>query len=279
MMGLFQVEEAEELPGQKLQMVPPPQIQDEGWPLGLQLVNPTRGDLVIPERNRGLLSGRSVSLHTLITASSPSHSANSDPSSSSYSSWDLDTKSTGSFFHERITTLGMLIGAPSTLELAQGSPSISRSLRRAQKFNKASSSRDKQSKAKANVSWSSLSALCRDSRDVEVVKNYRRRRATGGKSSGGTGAGAPSQSHFVSEERRISSDGQWSNRVGRRRLSPREFFGPYDGLGLTGLTPDWNTLFVDGRIAPPSSISKSSGNHYEGSKSSVIFSRICGKQY
>lgn len=167
----------------------------------------------------------------------------------------------------------MLIGASNTLDLSMRSSSIRRTLRRTQKSNRAISNRDKATKP--NLSWS-FSACCRDSRDVEVVKNHRR--ATASSSSGG----APSLSNFLAGERRKS--------VGlcrMRQLNPGEFFGPYDGLGLTGLTPEWNTLFVDGRIAPPpppprppaprsSPWSVSDGDR--GSRSSVISSWICAKQ-
>ncbi|XVE61867.1 hypothetical protein DITRI_Ditri06bG0073600 [Diplodiscus trichospermus] len=80
--------------------------EEEGWPLGLQPLNARIG-LV---RNRDF-SG-SVSFSTLLTAS---------PSSSTISSSDLDTKSTGSFFHDKSITLGSLLGLPRFLELSRRS--------------------------------------------------------------------------------------------------------------------------------------------------------------
>ncbi|KAF8397500.1 hypothetical protein HHK36_016417 [Tetracentron sinense] len=76
--------------------------QEDGWPLGLQLLN-MRVGLV---RNRDY-SG-SISFNTFLTGS---------PSSSTDSSSDLDSESTGSFFHDKSITLGSLIGASSILEL------------------------------------------------------------------------------------------------------------------------------------------------------------------
>ncbi|XP_073037685.1 uncharacterized protein [Primulina eburnea] len=73
--------------------------QEEGWPLGLQ-----------PLRNREL--NASHSFNTLLTRS---------PLSSSDSSSDLDTLSTGSFFHDKSITLGTLIGISNILELSRRS--------------------------------------------------------------------------------------------------------------------------------------------------------------
>ncbi|XP_022744632.1 uncharacterized protein LOC111295418 [Durio zibethinus] len=75
--------------------------REEGWPLGLQPLNARIGLARDPD-----FSG-SVSFSTLLTAS---------PSSSSISSSDLDTQSTGSFFHDKSITLGSLIGISSFLE-------------------------------------------------------------------------------------------------------------------------------------------------------------------
>lgn len=77
--------------------------QEDGWPLGLQPLN-VRVGLV---RNRDF--NGSVSFNTLLTRS---------PTSASDSSSDLDTESTGSFFHDKSITLGSLIGVSSILELS-----------------------------------------------------------------------------------------------------------------------------------------------------------------
>ncbi|KAJ4704695.1 60S Ribosomal protein [Melia azedarach] len=80
--------------------------QEDGWPLGLRPLN-ARVGLV---RNRNF-SG-SVSFSTLLTDS---------PSPSTASSSDLDTESTGSFFHDKSITLGSLIGVSNILELSRRS--------------------------------------------------------------------------------------------------------------------------------------------------------------
>ncbi|GMI79740.1 hypothetical protein HRI_001643300 [Hibiscus trionum] len=71
-------------------------MQEQGWPLGLQPLN---------------AAAARVSFSTLITASSPG--------SSCISSSDLDTQSTGSFFHDKSMTLGSLLGVSSFLELSR----------------------------------------------------------------------------------------------------------------------------------------------------------------
>ncbi|KAK7286802.1 hypothetical protein RJT34_22058 [Clitoria ternatea] len=81
-------------------------MQEEGWPLGLRLLNERIG----LARN-GDFSG-SVSFSTMLTAS-PTHSTDS--------SSDLDTQSTGSFFRDKSITLGSLIGISSFLELSRRS--------------------------------------------------------------------------------------------------------------------------------------------------------------
>ncbi|XP_023527603.1 uncharacterized protein At3g17950-like [Cucurbita pepo subsp. pepo] len=80
--------------------------QEDGWPLGLRLMN-TRVGLA---GNHDLSA--SVSFNTLRTHS---------PSSFTDSSSDLDTESTGSFYHDKSITLGSLIGVSSLLELSRRS--------------------------------------------------------------------------------------------------------------------------------------------------------------
>ncbi|KAL3628627.1 hypothetical protein CASFOL_027673 [Castilleja foliolosa] len=82
--------------------------QEEGWPLGLQPLNVRVGAGLV--RNRDF--NASLSFNTLLTASSIS---------SSHSSSDLDTQSTGSFFHDKSITLGNLIGISNILELSRRS--------------------------------------------------------------------------------------------------------------------------------------------------------------
>ncbi|KAL5710865.1 hypothetical protein ACHQM5_021376 [Ranunculus cassubicifolius] len=81
------------------------QLQEEGWPLGLQLN--MRGGM---GRNRDLLG--SISFSTLLTGSTSS--------CTTYSS-DFDSESTGSFFRDRSMTLGSLMGVSSILELSRRS--------------------------------------------------------------------------------------------------------------------------------------------------------------
>ncbi|XP_020203220.1 uncharacterized protein At3g17950 [Cajanus cajan] len=78
--------------------------QEEGWPLGLRFLN-SRIGLV---RN----GSGSASFSTVLTAS---HTPSIDFSS------DLDTESTGSFFHDKSITLGNLIGISNFLELSRRS--------------------------------------------------------------------------------------------------------------------------------------------------------------
>ncbi|TKY66059.1 hypothetical protein E2542_SST08922 [Spatholobus suberectus] len=78
--------------------------QEEGWPLGLRFLN-SRIGLV---RN----GSGSASFSTVLTGS---HTPSTDSSS------DLDTESTGPFFHDNSITLGSLIGISSLLELSRRS--------------------------------------------------------------------------------------------------------------------------------------------------------------
>ncbi|MED6131925.1 hypothetical protein PIB30_014637 [Stylosanthes scabra] len=84
--------------------------QEEGWPLGLRLLNARIGMV----RN-GDFSG-SVSFTTILTSSTTTTTPSIDSSS------DLDTQeSTGTFFHDRGITLGSLIGISSFLQLSRRS--------------------------------------------------------------------------------------------------------------------------------------------------------------
>ncbi|KAK2379186.1 hypothetical protein QL285_067012 [Trifolium repens] len=80
--------------------------QEEGWPLGLGLLN-ARAGLVRNSEFSG-----SISFRTMFTSSSI-HSNDS----SSY----LDTESSGSFFHNKSITLGSLLGISNLLELSRRS--------------------------------------------------------------------------------------------------------------------------------------------------------------
>ncbi|GAV57917.1 hypothetical protein CFOL_v3_01453 [Cephalotus follicularis] len=179
--------------------------QQEGWPLGLQPLN-MRVGLVMNDHD----SSRSVSFNTLLNGSS---------TSSTDTSSDLDTESTGSFFHDRSITLGSLIGVSSILELSK------RSLRRSLRGRKAEVLKEKKSNNKSRT-W--LFSLCsRDSTDAENVNN------------------PLSLGHFLAVERRASN--------GCRRNQSPDFFGPDDELVLAHTNTQPNSLFVNGRIAPPQS--------------------------
>ncbi|WJX43208.1 hypothetical protein P8452_30343 [Trifolium repens] len=81
-------------------------MQEEGWPLGLGLLN-ARVGLVRNSEFSG-----SISFRTMFTSSSI-HSTDS----SSY----LETESSGSLFHHKSITLGSLLGISSLLELSRRS--------------------------------------------------------------------------------------------------------------------------------------------------------------
>ncbi|PIA39095.1 hypothetical protein AQUCO_02700343v1 [Aquilegia coerulea] len=136
--------------------------QEEGWPLGLQPLNIGAGMV----RNHDF-SG-SISFNTLLTGS---------PSSSTASSSNLDTESTGSFFHDESITLGRLIGVSSILDLS----------RRSARVRKAEPLPLRSKKKSRSRGW--FFSLC--SR-TDNAKN------------------GPSLGHFLEEERRASND-YWSN--------------------------------------------------------------------
>ncbi|KAJ8750555.1 hypothetical protein K2173_015714 [Erythroxylum novogranatense] len=173
--------------------------QEEGWPLGLQPLNVRVG----LTRN-GDFSG-SVSFNTLLTGS---------PMSSTDSSSNLDTESTGSFFHDRSITLGSLIGVSNILELS----------RKSSKIRRVEVSNPKEKKSHKPKTW--LFSLCsRDTTDAESVKN------------------PPSLGHFLAVERRASNEY-------RRNRNPL-CYGP-DELALgTPELAEPNSLFVNGHVAPP----------------------------
>ncbi|KAK9280348.1 hypothetical protein L1049_014036 [Liquidambar formosana] len=207
--------------------------QEEGWPLGLQPLN-VRVGLV---RN-GEFSG-SMSFNTLLTGS---------PSSSSDSSSDLDTESTGSFFHDKSITLGSLIGVSSILELS----------RRSIRGRKPEVLRGK--KNYKSKTW--LFSLCsRASTDAESVNN------------------PSSLGHFLAVERRAANEC-------RRNQSPT-IYGP-DELALAQPITETNSLFVNGCVAPPQSSPWHGGSDVERSQNRglehgngygvpVLFSCMCGQ--
>ncbi|KAA8543893.1 hypothetical protein F0562_021930 [Nyssa sinensis] len=205
--------------------------QEEGWPLGLQPLN-VRVGLV---RNRDF-SG-SISFNTLLSGSS-----------STDSSSDLDTESTGSFFHDTSTTLGSLMGVSSIVDLP-------RSSMRGRRPEHLVGKRSYKTKT-----W--CFSLCpTNSTDAEIVKNN-----------------APSLGQFLAVERRATDED-------RRNYNPT-IYGP-DELALAQPDRESNSLFVNGRIAPPqldpwfgSDVERRQNRGLEngdGYEVPVSFSCLCGQ--
>ncbi|XP_058000565.1 uncharacterized protein At3g17950 isoform X2 [Hevea brasiliensis] len=203
---------------------------EEGWPLGLQPLNVRVG---LP-RN-GEFSG-SVSFNTLLTGS---------PTSSTDSSSDLDTESTGSFFHDRSITLGSLIGVSNILEFS----------RKSSRVRKVKVLKDKKSDKK-HKTW--IFSLCsRETTDAQSVNN------------------PPPLAHFLAVERRAANEY-------RRNQRPNT----YDELSLAQPFTEPNSLFVNGRVAPPrvspyetDSEKRRNGGleHGNGHGVPVLFSCMCGQ--
>ncbi|KAF4368745.1 hypothetical protein CsatB_029809 [Cannabis sativa] len=180
--------------------------QEEGWPLGLQPLNARVG----LARNRDF-SG-SISFNTLITGS---------PTCSTDSSSDLDTESTGSFFHDKSITLGSLIGVNSILELS----------RRSIRGRKSEPSKEnKSSNTRTRRIW--CFSICSSSDTSDIAENS-------------NDAAPPSLGHFLAVERKTANE----CRSDQRQTS---FYGP-DELAMAQSTAETNTLFIDGCIAPPRS--------------------------
>ncbi|KAJ6670595.1 60S RIBOSOMAL PROTEIN L36 [Salix viminalis] len=207
--------------------------RQEGWPLGLHPLNVRVGIA----RN-GDFSG-SISLNTLLTGS---------PTSSTDSSSDLDTESTGSFFHDKSISLGSLIGVSNLLELSRKST-------RTRKVEVVEEKKSCKSKT-----W--IFSLCsRDTTDAKVVNE------------------TPSLGHFLAVERRASSEY-------RRNHSPI-VYGPHDELELAQPVAEPNSLFVNGHVAPPrpgqscSAEAERRGNEEEEQCGEyavpVLFSCMCGQ--
>ncbi|TKY48427.1 hypothetical protein E2542_SST25846 [Spatholobus suberectus] len=212
--------------------------QDEGWPLGLlQPVN-ARIELVRNSDNAG-----SISFNTLLTGS---------PSSSTDSSSDLDTQSTGSFFPDKSTTLGSLMGVSSIVELSR------RSLR---------GTKTELFKGKKKFNFSSwLFCLGSRSRNPEAENQKNN---------------PPSLGQYLAVERKAANE--------NRRNQSLLIYDPQDELALaeTNIAAQ-NSLFMNGTIAPPHSIGtrQSIGTERESMELrhdnkgfgslAVLFSCMCG---
>ncbi|KAG5104351.1 hypothetical protein JHK82_041321 [Glycine max] len=137
------------------------------------------------------------------------------PSSSTDSSSDFDTESTGSFFPDQSTTLGSLMGVSSIVELSR------RSLR---------GTKTELLKSKKKMfnfrSW----LFCLGSRSKITEAESQK-------------YNPPSLGQFLAVERRAASE--------NRRKQSLSIYDPHDELALA----ERNSLFMNGTIAPPHSIS------------------------
>ncbi|PWA54661.1 hypothetical protein CTI12_AA431690 [Artemisia annua] len=180
------------------------QQEEGGWPLGLQPLN-------VRARNHDY-SG-SISCNTLLSCSS---------ARASDSSSDLDTQSTGSFFHDKSITLGNLLGVSSIVELSRRSL---RGRRRAISETTITLGHNARTNSKSKT-WCFKFCLCpRDNIDVDIARNN-----------------TVPLGRFLEVERRAAHE----HRRGQH--------GPiiYDELALAQPFGELsNSLFVDGRIAPP----------------------------
>ncbi|KAG8376887.1 hypothetical protein BUALT_Bualt09G0110800 [Buddleja alternifolia] len=195
--------------------------QEEGWPLGLQPLN-VRVGLV---RNRDI--NGSLSFNTLLTPS---------PISSSHSSSDLDTESTGSFFHDKSITLGSLIGISNILELSRRSTrgGITEPVRNKKNYK--------------TKTWF-LSLCSRLSTDAVSINN------------------APSLGHFLEAERRAATTCR------RNPVSPTGAYGPDDFSHV--LDPN-SLFVEGHIAPPQPNFDRESLSHGIADEPSLLFSCLCG---
>ncbi|KAF5744613.1 hypothetical protein HS088_TW07G00188 [Tripterygium wilfordii] len=194
--------------------------QEEGWPLGLQPLNVR------------VASAGSISFNAILTGS---------PTSSSDSSSDLDSKSTGSFFHDNSITLGRLIGISSVLEL----------YRKSIRGRKAEDLKEK--KSSKSKTW--FFSLCsRDSTDAESSNN------------------PLSLGQFLAVERRAANE--------KTRNQIPCIYAP-DELALAPPATEPNSLFIDGHVAPPQTSplfgSDGGSEHGNGYGIPALFPCMCGQ--
>lgn len=153
------------------------------------------------------------------------------PSSSTNSSSDLDTQSTGSFFIDNSTTLGSLMGVNNIVELS----------RRSIRGTKTEMFKSKKDHNKFKFS-SCLLCLCSRSREAEVGHNQKNN--------------PPSLGQFLAVERRVANGNRKSHRS-------NHIFGPHDELNEIN-NAESNSLFVNGTIAPPLSVTQKERVETEG---------------
>lgn len=165
-------------------------------------------------------------------------------------------QSTGSFFHDKSITLGSLIGVNSILELSR------RSLRGRTKTEdncKAKKSNNNNSNNKSRIWFFSLCS--RNSTDAECVSN------------------AQSLGHFLAVERKAANE----CRRNQPLMSPT-MYGPDEFTVPPQPTAEPNSLFVDGRVAPPQSGTPWCGTELDRTKDTgldqgiqLLFSCMCGQ--
>ncbi|CAI9108087.1 OLC1v1007608C1 [Oldenlandia corymbosa var. corymbosa] len=217
--------------------------QEEGWPLGLQPVNVRIG--MVRPRNRHF-SG-STSFNTLLSGSP---SSVSDSSSS-----DLDTESTGSFFPDRSTTLGSLIGVPRIVNLPRRSIRASSS-----NNNRETLGSQKNCRPSSRTTWYCFSLCPTDTTDAESVTRN-------------TTATTPSLAHFLEVERRAAAAN--GNGNGHRRSHSSSVL--YGQISSDDYRINQNTLFVNGLIAPPpSAVQQSSSSSANAAGVNARFGRNIG---
>ncbi|CAI0472703.1 unnamed protein product [Linum tenue] len=202
--------------------------QEEGWPLGLRPLNARVGML----RNQDFNGSISFAT-TMLTRST---------SSTTDSSSDLDTESTGSFFHDKSITLGSLIGFSSILELSRrstrGRGGRSSSLREQQHSNNSY-------KPKPWI-FSLCSRLTTDAVNTNSTNNN-------------SSNHPPSLGHFLQVERRAAvacgnNSNASTNSHDNGSVSPRTLvYGPNDFSPIAESVGGsvMNSLFVGGEIAAP----------------------------
>ncbi|XP_023748509.1 uncharacterized protein At3g17950 [Lactuca sativa] len=194
------------------------QQEEGGWPLGLRPLN---------MRPRDYDFSGSISCNTLLSGS---------PALTSDSSSDVDTQSTGSFFHDKSITLGNLLGVSSIVELSR------RSLRSRRTSETITLGNNERSNLKSKLGCFNF-CLCRKDIDVDIARNN-----------------TVPLGRLLEVERRVAQEHRRGHEHGPLIYGPDELAlaQPFGELS--------NSLFVDGRILPPTQSSPCSGLDSNGRK-------------